>query len=540
MKAAPVRATLRTAIALMVLVGGPLTSVASAREVRGSSPLSVVITSPPEGAVVTGDVQIAAHASEGTTEVRFAVSTDGGTTWTPIGTDDTAADGWTATWQTGGYSGPAIVRAVATDGASEASDHSSVTVDNSAPVASVRVSLDVFSPNADGRKDKTVLEAFSNEPAWQTLEVLDGDGIVRRSWTTATMATKLAAEWNGRADGQRLPDGGYTVRATAVDGAGLTASASEAVVGDTRPPRIRSLRIGPRIFTRAGVLVADYRLRDRATELVATLKIADRIGVFARRTRRGGSAGEIRYRTRYRNGDVLYPGLYTARVRVRDDAGNVRKSRATRWRMRRPVTARVFKRLNGVGRLVALTFDDCNSVPPWNRILSTLAAGNVEATFFCSGAQIRGAGEIVRRTVRRGHAIGAHGWDHAVLAGRSRSDTEWRIRSDDRLWWEMARDTTAPLYRPAYGAYDRNVLAGAGATGHGRVIMWDVDSLDWATSSPGVIAGRVLAEVRPGSIVLLHVLDRTASALPAILRGLSQKNLRPVDLHTFLRAGGYR
>lgn len=534
------RAAMRGAVAFLVMTAGPLAPQASAAGAADAAPSSVVITSPSEGSVVTSQVAMTAEASEGTNEVGFAVSTDGGATWISLGSDTTGADGWTATWQSDAYSGAATLRATASDGTSQASDEVSVIADNSPPSVSVQLSRRVFSPNGDGRKDKTVLKASSNEPTELTLEVTGSEGRVRRSWSSSGMTTRLVIEWSGRGATRRLPDGRHTVRAEGVDRVGLRASAATRVVIDTRAPRIRSLRVGPRLFTKSGTLTTDYRLRDRSRDFTVKLQIGDRLGAVGRIRRRSGRAGSILYRTRYPNGEPLYPGLYSARLRVRDDAGNVTVSRKRLWRMHRPVRARVFERLDNVGRRVALTFDDCNYSGAWAEILRTLASFRVKATFFCSGQQVSSDRQIARRTVEEGHAIGSHGWDHALLAGRSQSDIEWRIRADARLWWDIARDTTAPLYRPAYGGYDRNVVAAAGATGHGRVVMWDVDSLDYATSSPSAISGRVMRDVRPGSIVLLHVLDRTADALPAILRGLSRRQLKPVNLHRFFRAAGYR
>lgn len=207
--------------------------------------------------------------------------------------------------------------------------------------------------------------------------------------------------------------------------------------------------------------------------------------------------------------------------------------------MHRSTRAQVFERLDNVGRRVALTIDDCNDAEAWRRMLRIFASFRVQTTFFCSGSFVARYPELARMTVEQGHAIGAHGWDHQYMLGRPQSDTTWRVKADARVWWDVARETTAPFYRPAYGLHDDNGLAAAGGTGHGRVIMWDVDSVDYGSTSPDEISRRVLRQVRPGSIVLLHVLDRTVDALPAILRGLSERQLKPVDLYDFFRAGGY-
>lgn len=520
-------------VALMLI-----TPVVSARPLRAQT-TAVVITSPVDEDRVRGRVTITATAPPETTEVRFEVALDGGD-FTLVHVDTDPTDGWSATWDSNRYTGSALLRATAVAGDALTMDEVRVFVDNSPPEAAVRVSQRAFSPNGDGRKDSTRVKVTASELSKLTLEVVDRDGTVRRRWTSSNHSTELVVTWDGRGTHARVAGGRYSLRATVVDGVGHRTTAARGVVIDTRAPRIRRLRIGPPLFTSTGTLTARYSLRDRSRRFRVGLHVADRVGHVRSVGQRSPRTGEIRFRTVYSNGNPLYPGRYAARLRVVDDAGNVRTARSTLWRMHRPVRGRVFERLEGVGRKVSLTFDDCNHTGAWYRILSILKSFGVKATFFCSGAQVVYDREVALATVRQGHAIGSHGWDHALLSHRSRADAEWRIRADARLWWDIARDTTAPYYRPAYGGYNRGTVAGAGATGHGRVIMWDVDSLDYSASSSSAIVGRVLRETRSGSIVLMHVLDQTAEALPAILRGLTRRNLHPVDIHRFFRAAGYR
>lgn len=521
----------------MALTAPPAAAMAAA---EGAQETSVTITRPSDGSFVAGVVAVVSEASANTSSVTFAVSTDEALTWSEVGVDTDGSDGWSAVWESHPYSGPALLQATATDGVSEAGDEVSVVADNAAPTVRLSVSRHAFSPNGDGKKDTTVLKAQTNEPTLIRIEILDREDRVLRRWSSRGATTSFTARWQGRASQRRLRDGVYRIRAHAEDAVGYSSDARRSVVIDTRAPRFASLRISRTLFTQVGTLRTSYKLRDRAQRFRVQLQIADRLGVI-RRIRHGSrKQSEIAYKTRYGNGAPLHPGRYSARVRVSDDAGNTRLSDKKLWVMRQPVRAKIFERLANVGRRVALTFDDCNHPDAWDRILRTLANFRVKATFFCSGQQVLVHRDVAKRTVREGHAIGSHGWDHALLSGRSQSETEWRIRADARLWWGISRDTTASLYRPAYGGYDRNVLAAAGATGHGRVVMWDVDSLDYATSSPNAISSRVLREARPGSIILVHVLDQTAAALPAILRGLAQRDLLAVDLHRLFRAAGYR
>jgi len=89
---------------------------------------------------------------------------------------------------------------------------------------------------------------------------------------------------------------------------------------------------------------------------------------------------------------------------------------------------------------------------------------------------------------------------------------------------------TVPFVRPPYGALDADVRRAAGSLGYAWIALWSVDPRDWSLPGAGVIASRVLSGVGSGSIVVLHVNDQTAAALPAILRGLHARGLRSVTL----------
>jgi len=201
--------------------------------------------------------------------------------------------------------------------------------------------------------------------------------------------------------------------------------------------------------------------------------------------------------------------------------------------------AQAWRRIDGAGRRVALTFDD-GAAGPWRRILRTLKAWGARATFFVLGPYVSANPELARRTLTEGHAVGSHGWSHAVMAGLTAAQVRRELERSSVPWWTAAHATPAPYLRPPYGRYDRRTRRVAGALGFTRLVLWDVDPEDWRSPRAAVIARRVLRNVRPGSIVLLHIKRRTASALPAILRGLRARDLRPVSLPELFRAAGYR
>lgn len=409
------------------------------------------------------------------------------------------------------------------------------------PHVGVGVAPNPFSPNGDGRRDRTVISVEVDQASDVSVTIRDADARVHREWTRTMGAPGiLEIDWGGGTQDGRIPSGRYRIEATAVVEPDMSTTAATPLIVDTKPPRIRHLHVTPDpVFDQRWVGLR-FRASDRASQLQAQVQIRDmvrRITVFTKRVPDGRV--RIRFRARYARGGRLFPGNYRASVRLTDDAGNVSRLRAVPWRVHRVVRPRVFRRLEA-GRRVALTFDDCHYGTAWSRILRVLRRADVQATFFCPGRMVRARPNLARRTVREGHVPASHAWDHANLSGHDPSYTSSRLLRDASAWWQTAHATSAPYMRPPFGSYDRAVLRGAANSGHPRVVLWDVDPHDWQRPGSGAIASRVVSQARGGSIILLHTIKETASALPAIIEGLRRRHLEPVTLPQLFAAAGMR
>lgn len=396
-----------------------------------------------------------------------------------------------------------------------------------------------FSPNGDGIKDTAAVSVTLGQAVLLTVEAHGPGGVETILPARFAEAGETAFRWDGRGgSGQRLADGAYTIVVHALDATGASASAEARLRLDTTPPRVTWTSVAER--PGAGPLRTRFRVADRGATRV-TLLVSGRDGQpWQSGTRAAGpGAAQVAWALRGRGGGKLAPGGYRVSLRAVDDVGNAATSRVRPVLVSYPVTTRVIRRVEGAGRRVALTFDDCNDGAAWARILDILAARDVHATFFCLGPLVAAHPAQARRTVREGHSIGNHSWRHPHLPSLS----EWAVRSEleraGEPWWSLARTSPLPLFRPPYGALGSSVLAGAGAAGYRLTVLWDVDPQDWRRPGASVIAARSVGPARRGSIVVLHVQAQTAAALPAILAGLARKGLRPVSLDELLRAGGY-
>lgn len=530
------RAFLAAGLALVLLSSTPARAAG----------LSVVFTRPAAGSVVAGIVELGAATGPSATSVRFDWSVDPGSTWTEVGTDVDPADGWSVSWDTTGYDGPARLRATAADGTSQAVAFEDVTVDNRGPVLSLAVAPTPFSPNGDGAKDQTVLTLSLEEAVTLDVAVEDAESDQVRKLLDASPAGPgdLDVPWKGSDDGGApVQDGRYVFHVVATDGVGNATDAVADVLVDTRAPTFAWRNVAPEPLLGDGPVRLTFRTWDRARTLGVTLAVFDASGLLVERV--SGISRERGLRTvpwdaTYPSGASVLPGLYRARLTVSDDAGNRRSSHLLPFRDHRPGHAGVFRRLDGSGRRVALTFDDCTFGDAWKRILNILRARDLLASFFCSGEELDNAPGLARRTVRAGHTIGSHGWDHAILTQVGYDGVRSRLAREQQAWWRLASGAPVPYLRPPYGLYDPTVLGAAGDAGYRRVVIWDVDPRDWQRPGASTISDRVLDAVRPGSIVILHTLPETARALPSILDGLEERGLREVSLARLFRAAGMR
>jgi peptidoglycan-N-acetylglucosamine deacetylase len=186
-------------------------------------------------------------------------------------------------------------------------------------------------------------------------------------------------------------------------------------------------------------------------------------------------------------------------------------------------------------KAVALTFDD----GPWpgstRAILRILRRKGVTATFFLIGDQANRDHNLVRAELQAGMRVEDHSWDHPLtppLAEQSARKIRDEIVFAANVERRLGDDPT--LFRPPGGSWSDQMVAMANRMGM-RIVLWSVDPRDWAPGATARgITHNVLANARPGSIILMHDGggDRTATvkALPRIINGLRHRGFRLVPV----------
>src|SRR5437868_6995771 len=199
--------------------------------------------------------------------------------------------------------------------------------------------------------------------------------------------------------------------------------------------------------------------------------------------------------------------------------------------LRSPASPRIsFNFVRVDGTYIALTFDDGPQEKLTPKLLDLLAAHHIKATFFVIGQNVVEHPEIVARAAREGHEIGNHSWSHPVLQKMSDENVRRQLRqTEDAI--KQASGVRPTLMRPPYGALSTRQKQWIHDEFGYRIILWDVDPLDWKRPGPLVVSNRIVNETRPGSIVLSHdIHPGTIQAMPATLDQLEDKGFKFVTV----------
>ena len=185
---------------------------------------------------------------------------------------------------------------------------------------------------------------------------------------------------------------------------------------------------------------------------------------------------------------------------------------------------------------VALTFDDGPGVST-AKILALLRRHHAHATFFVLGSELERHPGLAVAANGAGDEIEDHGMTHHALPKLGRARLLYELRAAADLIQELTG--RRPVFvRPPYGSTDGRVIAAARSLGM-QVVLWTVDTRDWQNPGAAAIARRVLNNVQPGEIVLMHdgggARTQTVKAVQAILDGLDAKGYTAVTLSRLVR-----
>ncbi len=176
----------------------------------------------------------------------------------------------------------------------------------------------------------------------------------------------------------------------------------------------------------------------------------------------------------------------------------------------------VFYRKNNDRMEIALTFDDGPHPYYTPIILDILKEYNVKATFFMIGENVKYYPAAAEAVLEAGHEIGNHTNHHRGLKAMPDSEILREIEDCEEAIFSLS-EYRPRFIRPPEGAMNdqvRQVVRGMNY----RIILWDVDTHDWAHTPPAEICRHVLEEIDAGGIILMHDFIGHNSPTPAALR----------------------
>ena len=182
------------------------------------------------------------------------------------------------------------------------------------------------------------------------------------------------------------------------------------------------------------------------------------------------------------------------------------------------------------GPYIALTFDDGPSAKLTPKLLDLLAAHHIKATFFLIGENAAEYPDIVAREVKEGHEVANHSWSHPNFYKLSDDAVRSQLRrTDDAIKNATGR---SPIFlRPPYGNITARQKKWINQEFGYKIVLWDVDPLDWRRPGPNVVCNRIVKNTRAGSIVLAHdIHPGTIDAMPCVLKELEAKGFKFVTV----------
>lgn len=223
--------------------------------------------------------------------------------------------------------------------------------------------------------------------------------------------------------------------------------------------------------------------------------------------------------------------------------------------IRSGVYVRVFCREKTDRKVVYLTFDDGPHPPETERVLDVLREHGARATFFLIGSKVSGNEAVLRRMLEEGHALGLHTYSHAGTFPLLSFDKMLADVNEGKRAVESVAGKKISLFRPPFGVTNPTIAKVVRILGL-RTVGWDVRSFDtmFCKSSEHScnqsvysfkqsehsckqsghsckqsghdwyvpVVERIMKQVRPGSVILLHDrLDGASDLLSLLLDSLA-------------------
>ncbi|NLJ80276.1 MAG: polysaccharide deacetylase family protein [Firmicutes bacterium] len=187
---------------------------------------------------------------------------------------------------------------------------------------------------------------------------------------------------------------------------------------------------------------------------------------------------------------------------------------------------------------VAISFDATWGTELTDEILEILSTHELSTTFFLAGYWVDKHPEYVVKIAAAGHEIGNHSYSHPHLNSLDEKGISYELVKNENLIQDLTGQRTS-LFRPPFGEYSNKVISTASSLGY-YTIQWSVDSLDWKNLTSGEIYERIMAQIKPGDIVLFHnAAPGTPGAIRRIIPDLLAQGYEIIPVSQLIYKGEY-
>ena len=183
--------------------------------------------------------------------------------------------------------------------------------------------------------------------------------------------------------------------------------------------------------------------------------------------------------------------------------------------------------------MIALTFDD-GPGEYTEELINCLVENNAKATFFMLGQNVEAYPEIAKELSDAGMELGNHSYSHPDLVTIGADATAQQVSNTDAAL-KAATGFEATVMRPPGGSFNDSVKA---AIDH-PLIIWSIDTRDWATKSEDQTYQVVMDNAQDGSVVLMHdIHEWSVKAAIRMIPDLIAKGFKLVTVSELAEAKG--
>lgn len=183
--------------------------------------------------------------------------------------------------------------------------------------------------------------------------------------------------------------------------------------------------------------------------------------------------------------------------------------------------------------MIALTFDD-GPGEYTEELINCLVENNAKATFFMLGQNVEAYPEIAKELSDAGMELGNHSYSHPDLVTIGAEAAAQQVSNTDAAL-KAATGFEATVMRPPGSSFNDSVKA---AIDH-PLIIWSIDTRDWATKSEDQTYQVVMDNAQDGSVVLMHdIHEWSVKAAIRMIPDLIAKGFKLVTVSELAEAKG--